>query len=326
MPSLTDLVAVKQAQSSSGESNLEQGQIYSFSEGNEYTKFQSVDNSGTWCWFSPGNGTVLLEIWGAGGSSSRQCCCATSIPGNSGAFSKKTFTVVSNDKIYGCTGFACGNAGDRDFRGCSQPTMVCWTGNGADGCMCAEGGKAGYSCCTGSTSPYCAWTSFGLCTLRLDNDNCGLVCNHRDGDFIPSAFGGDVNCSGYISCMSYLGCYGMCLCCHMQHVVGPAGVVSTDGVQLTFTADTENPGSNWSGMGMYGFQAAMSGVGRMPSQGAQLRACWAGNVFCGCYEQNGCYSVVPYGFGAPAGYPCPSVRDVGYRGGMGNTRIKFIES
>lgn len=326
MASLTDLVKAKQAQSSAGETNLEQGQIYSFSEGNEYTKFQSVGGSSVWCWESPGNGTVLLEVWGAGGSSSRQCCCATSLPGNSGAYARKTFTVDNTCYITGCTGFACGNAADGCCRGCSEPTMVCWFGSGADGCMCAEGGKSGYSFCTGGTSPYCYWVGYGLCTTRLDNDNCGLVCNHRDGDWIPQGYGGDTNCNGYISCMSYLGCYGMCICCHIQHVAGPAHVVATDGVLLSFGADSENPGSNWSGMGMYGFQAAMSGVTRMPSQGAQLRACWDGNVFCGCYEQNGCYSIVPYGFGGPAGYPCPGVRDVGYRGGMGNTRIKFVES
>lgn len=324
MASLSDLVKAKQGTYSTGEENLEAGEIYSFTEGNQCHKFFE-----DYCWTTKGRtGSVVLEIWGAGGSSSRNCCCAAGLPGNSGAYSKKTFNVDGNSYITGCTGFACINSSDLCCRGCSEPTVVnCFVGVGVDGTMCAEGGISGMTYCTCTISPYCRFLCEGFCTTRLANDNCGLVCNHYDGYWVANAYGGDVNCDGRISCVSFLGCYGNCVCCMHQHVSGPAGVISKNGVTVTFTHDDQNFGyGGTSGQGAIQFIAAVRGASRHPSGGWMMGMCWDGFSSCGCYEANGCYSYIPYGFGAPAPTICSGMRDVGTAGGMGLTRIKFIES
>lgn len=324
MATLSDLLAQKADTYSVGELNLEQGEIYSFVSGNQNNNF-AVD----WCWQSQGRlGTAVLEIWGAGGSSSRQCCCAAGLPGNSGAYSKKTFDVDGSSYITGVSGRACINSSELCCRGCSEPTSICcYVGASENGCMCAEGGIAGMSYCTCTISPYCRFLCEGYCTTRLSNDNCGLVCNHYDGYWVANAYGGDTNCDGRISCMSFLGCYGNCNCCHHQHVAGPAGMFSNKGVILTFTHDSDNAAyGGQSGQGSIQFQAAVRGVSRQPSGGWDLKRCWNGFTSCGCYEANGCYSFIPYGFGAPAPTMCSGMRDVGTAGGVGMTRIKFIEN
>lgn len=326
MATLSDLVKAKQAIYSSGENNLETGEIYAITEGNQCHKF--IED---FCWTTKGRtGSVVLEIWGAGGSSSRQCCCAAGLPGNSGAYSKKTFDVDGSSYITGCIGFANLCSGDQALccRGCSEATRVCcFVGVGVDGSMCAEGGISGMSYCTCTISPYCRFLCEGYCTTRLANDNCGLVCNHYDGYHIATASGGDINCDGRISCMSFLGCYGNCVCCFIQHVSGPAGQFSKKGVTVSFTHDSANvsvPGTP--GQGAVHFMAAVRGVSRNPAGGWFPQMCWNGMASCGCYEAHGCYSYIPYGFGAPAPTICSSVRDVGTAGGAGMTRIKFIES
>ena len=60
-----------------------------------------------------------------------------------------------------------------------SPTQICWFGNnGQDGCMCAEGGKGGYSEPTG-TSLYCCFVAGGYCGTRVGSDGCGVICNYR---------------------------------------------------------------------------------------------------------------------------------------------------
>ena len=54
-------------------------------------------------------GTVTIEMWGAGGSGAKMCCCGNGLPGNSGSYSKRTITMGTSNYIYGCVGFACGN-------------------------------------------------------------------------------------------------------------------------------------------------------------------------------------------------------------------------
>jgi len=324
MASLSELIAQKAETYSVGELNLEQGEIYSFVSGNQNNNF-AVD----WCWQSQGrSGTVVLEIWGAGGSSSRTCCCSATTPGNSGAYSKKTFDADGSSYITGVSGIPCRNAGDEFFRGCSEPTKICcWVGATENGCMCAEGGISGQSYCSCNISPFCRFVCEGFCNTEIGPGQCGLICNHFDTRWLATADGGDINCGGRISCMSFLCCYANCWCRHRQHVAGPAGQFSKKGVTLTFAHDTDNAAyGGQSGQGVIHFQAAVRGVSRQPSGGWDLKRCWNGFTSCGCYEANGCYSYIPYGFGAPAPTPCSGMRDVGYAGGMGMTRIKFIEN
>lgn len=319
MPSLSDLVRDKTP--TTGETNLEQGEMFSFYEGAEYTKFHTC-----WCWVSCGAGTVRLEIWGAGGSGAKMCCCGFGLPGNSGAYARRDFTVDSGCYICGCNGFACGNADALCFRGCSEPTNVCWYGSGTNGCMCAMGGKGGVSYCSTSNSAKCCYLGNGFCGLSLSGNHCALICNVCPGAHIACAYGGEINRNGLISCTSFRGCQAMCICCTVVHLAGPPGVISEEGTIVSYTMDSENAGARWSGMSIQGALAGVNGAGRSPSMGMDWRACWDGSTYCGCYQQNGCYPQVPYGWGGAPAQPCPGVRDSGYRGGHGNTRIRFIES
>jgi hypothetical protein len=105
------------------EDSLEKGRIWVYQEGNEYTKFCNQ-----FCWNAPATGRVIIEAWGASGSGARSCCCAFNVPGNPGAYVKKCICVIAGNKVCGCLGFSCGNSGDQNYRGRSEPTNICWTG------------------------------------------------------------------------------------------------------------------------------------------------------------------------------------------------------
>jgi len=317
MPSLETLLKARQP--SSGEENIEKGKLYSFSEGNMYTKFCNY-----WCWQAPGNGTVELELWGAGGSGAKMCCCGFGLPGNSGAYAKKSFTVQTNCYMCGCIGFACGNSDALCFRGCSEPSMVCWFGNGTSGCMCSQGGKGGVSICSTTPSGYCCFRANGFCVTNT-GPNCGIVCNRCSGDWRNQAYGGDINCEGNPSCVSFFGCYPSCICLFRQHLSGPAGVISQGGAQVQYGMDDYNAHANWSGQAKAHAIGAINGAGRTPQYGHHWRACWRNDTNCGCYNMNGCASTVPIAWGGPGPQPCGGVRDHATRGGMGAARIKFVD-
>ena len=62
------------------EENLETGYIYSYTSGTNYSKFCNGI-----CWTARVDGTATIEVWGAGGSGARMCCCGDGLPGNAGA-------------------------------------------------------------------------------------------------------------------------------------------------------------------------------------------------------------------------------------------------
>ncbi len=66
------------------EENLEVGRLFYFTPASEHSQCHKF----TYC--SPGNGCLRVEIWGAGGSGAKMCCCGNGLPGNSGAYSKTT--------------------------------------------------------------------------------------------------------------------------------------------------------------------------------------------------------------------------------------------
>ena len=49
-------------------------------------------------------GTAHIEIWGAGGSGARMCCCGDGLLGNAGGYAYKKITVEADDTLTGCTG------------------------------------------------------------------------------------------------------------------------------------------------------------------------------------------------------------------------------
>ena len=318
MASLETLLKAKLP--SSGEDNLESGRIYSFAEGNTYTKACKC-----WCWCPTATGVAEIEIWGAGGSGAKMCCCGGGLPGNSGSYSKKSITMTSSQYLYACTGFACGNADALCFRGCSEPTTVCWQSTSTNGCMCARGGKGGVSYCSSSPAMYCCFLAGGFCATN-NGPNCGTVCNQCSGHWDAIAYGGDVNRCGNISCVGFHGCYPMCICQQRSYVAYPPGMIAECGGIVGFGSSNDSSYSNWSGQGMGQTIAMLAGAGRTPGTGIPWKACFRNDVSCGCYESNGCQSNVPYGVGGHGPFPCPGVRDMAHRGGMGAVRIKFIES
>ena len=132
MASLTTLLQTKYDFVVGNETNLEKGRIY------QYASFSSrtMNFRCHVCWVALSDGTATIEIWGAGGSGAEMCCCGFGIAGNPGAYSKKTITMAEGCFICAITGMPCRNEDDLCFRGCGEPTQVCWFGNGgADGCM-----------------------------------------------------------------------------------------------------------------------------------------------------------------------------------------------
>lgn len=90
MASLSSLIQTKSAIAQISEENLDKGQVFVFAHGTYTQNFRCQ-----FCWIAPSNGTATIEIWGAGGSASRMCCCGIGIPGNPGAYAKKTVAITS---------------------------------------------------------------------------------------------------------------------------------------------------------------------------------------------------------------------------------------
>lgn len=107
------------------EDQLEQGRIWIYGDGNEYTFLCNG-----FCWKPPGCGIVTIEVFGAGGSSGRGCCCGFALPSNPGSYARKTICVCPDNYIcqqQGQGGRACGDT-PAYGRGDPTPTCVCWTG------------------------------------------------------------------------------------------------------------------------------------------------------------------------------------------------------
>ena len=327
MASLTTLLQTKYDFAVGNETNLEQGRIYQYYPGSmRGTNFRCHV-----CWVAPSAGTATIEIWGAGGSGAEMCCCGFGLNGNPGAYSKKTLTMASGCFICGIVGQSCGNADDLCHRGTSEPTQICWFAGGTDGCMCAQGGKGGYTYCSTGNSPYCCFIAGGFCGTQGGDQYCGIICNFKDSSseptFCAQAYGGDTNCYGGFSCWYFRGCQPNCNCRNVPVIKFPPGMISTCGGEVHYTLDSDNGRSQWSGMGgwmnaSHGFNLAT----RSPTQGGPYTACWTGNRSCGCYQHNGCIPFMPAGIGGQGPRPCDGVRDHAHRGGLGLIRIKFVSS
>ena len=317
MASLKTLLGSKNFTQAEG--NLEKGKIWAFDNGQMYT---CLCNG--YCWIAPGSGTVLAELWGAGGSGSKMCCCGGGLPGNAGSYANKAFNVTSGNYTCGCLGKSCGNADGMCNRGCSSNSAMCWFSSSTNGCMCSQGGRSGTSFCSTTPSLYCCLRANGYCATNM-GPNCGLVCMY-DGGHIACAYGGDVNCCGRISCASFLGCYVNCVCMFYYHAALPANMFSKEGGTVTYGTEDNNPYSRWSGSGIHQYVNSLNAMSRNPDKGVYHGSCWMGNRSCGCYQMQGCTQYVPYGAGGPAALPCPGVRDSGHRGGNGAARIKYVEN
>jgi len=309
----------------SSEQNVEVGQILAFYPGRTCTGINSGEG---FCHVFRTAGTAIVEIWGASGSSSRMCCCGYGLPGNAGGYSRKTLTVQPGDRICGQIGQACSNSDGLCSRGCSNCTAICWIAldkNGAtNGCMCASGGHAGRSFCSTTPSAWCCFYANGYCGTKIENENCGIICNWQGGvTWMGCGYGGDINCCGGFSCQRFMGCYPNCACFQYGIIQTSPNVISELGASLTFSYDMNSGQGQWSGQGYAQALAALNAAGKFPSMGVPLSTCWGAHGMCGCYENTNCVRPFPYGMPAPGVNPCGEVRDGGYTGGDGAVRIKF---
>ena len=302
------------------ESNLEQGRIWVYANGSEYHTLWCG-----FCWIAPGPGTVIVEAWGAAGSGARMCCCGYGLPGNAGAYSKKTFTTNTGCTITGCLGMSCGNSGTMCFRGCSTPTMLCWVGATSNGCICAQGGKGGVSFCSTSTAAWCCFYGNSWCGTCL-GPGCGIICNYCNSSWIACGYGGDVNCCGGFGCMAYTNCDSGAswICGYTQHIPLSPGLAGDSGAVLVGQPDGDTGSSKWSGQGMTQALHSLNVAGKNSVRGGIWASCWAGAGSCGCYESNGCGTFMPVGVPGAGASPCGEVRDGGVRGGHGAVKITFI--
>ena len=306
------------------EQNVERGKVWNYANGNICGSFCNG-----FCWIAPAAGTAVIEIWGASGSSARMCCCGGGLPGNPGAYAKKTITVAAGCYICGQPGQPCMNGDALCFRGCSDASGLVWFGcNGQSGCLCAQGGQGGTTFCSTGTSLWCCFFANGFCGTCnvVGSDNCGLICNYGAGSsrgWIAYAFGGDINCCGGFSCTGFWGCYPQCICQFTQYVQVSPGLYSTGRSTAVFATENTDGQANWSGQGWHQQMHAVSALSRWPSQGVPYAACWQGALACGCYENEGCVKTNPIGVPASPAFPCDQVRDEAHTGGEGAVRIRF---
>jgi len=298
------------------ETNLETGRVYLYA-GSEVGLF-----SCGFCWQSPGAGTAVIEIWGAAGSGSHMCCCGIGLPGNPGAYAKRTVSVTGSSFV--CGNIGCAPAGQiLCFRGCSGPTTVTVCA-GTCSCMCAQGGMGGFAICnTTAGSPLTCFATCNFCTTNQTN-GCGIVCNiGATFTFLASAFGGTINCGGGFSCLYVGDCNTASWPCFSASVRLPAGLLATtqQDVCVPYSNFTASPGE---GAGTDNYYTALAALGRSPTGAGTYRYCWANGQYCGCYEAQSCMSLLPSTIPGLGSTPCAGVRDGGMRGGNGKVKITYI--
>lgn len=333
MANLKDLIERKLDQIDWDEYLLKQGQLYTYST----TSSRNCFPDNLFCWVSPGTGRVIVDVWGAGGSSSLARCCGAGLPGNPGAWARKCLCVVAGCQICGQIGKACTNATAACYRGISEPTQICYqarnniTGAALNGCICAQGGRAGTSyCMTAGASIYCCYRNGNFCA---DNSGgvfgagCGIVCNYGPATGVSGcaeSYGGDINKRGGFSCMTFFTCFGNCPCSTNGHVAIPPGFHACDGAVVTHGYENDNGFAQWSGSGWHQFISALNAMSPQPSRGTPYSTCWNGAKACLCYEQMGCITVMPPAVGGPGPIPCTDFCHHGWRGGAGLVRINYI--
>ncbi len=335
----------------SGGSGLERGKIWAFNPGttNNGVPFPNRGVGDHFCWQAPGYGVAVIEAWGAGGSGAQQCCCSGSVPGNPGAYSRRTVCMEPCGYVCGCIGLSCGNSSALCFRGCSCPTQICWYSRlCCAGCMCVMGGRGGWSFCNQNThGNYCCFLCCLFCGSQptgVTGVGCGIVCNYSNcttagascapegvtgsewnvGRWMACAYGGDVNCCGGFSCTLFLHCNACCNCCTRTFLAMPYNMFTEKQSIIEFNADQADSQISITPFGaMYN---TMAGLTRSPSGGTPWVECHSGGRYCSCYEMQGCISYVGPGVPGVGAFTCPGVRDHAMRGGHGGVRIRFIEA
>lgn len=363
MASLKEIVGNKSKDFVGQEANIEEGQLYVFQQNRQALAGVRCTGKSTcqYCWLSPGTGKIQIEIWGAGGSAGRQCCCSNGLPGNPGAYARKTLCVDASTYILACTGLACCE-NQLCVKACSGATciIICspnglltsGIGHEREVCLCAEGGWGGLSLCTGSSSPYYCYRcfdSFGTCCLRVANTylcsvnrincdcsadiGCGVICNVGGWQDVRRAYGGDFNCNSGDVCDPYgpnwsclvVGDCGGASCNAANTIAIPPGYGSEHGTAFTFNHQCGGMTHAETGGGQSKIMGLITMLGRHAGFGAPINSyCYSNNRPCACYEQTQCAFFLPPGIPAAGQNVRPDVIDNGYRGGSGGMKIKYL--
>lgn len=312
------------------ETNLEQGQIYYYRLASNSGNYTSCEKCAVWT--APASGEAVIEIWGAGGSTGKMCCCGYALPGNPGAYSKKTIAVTSGEQITMNLGAPCRND-QLCWKGISEPTCVCYVTAGAagSGTICAGGGRGGHAFCVDGGSSYCCAVNCGYPGQLLSviggawsggSNGCGIVCNYC-AEQMPTATGGDVNLAGGFSCVTISHCNPCCQCHFYATNALPPGFGTKLGGYVSYNSWCGIGADYPSGVGYKAFMMALNGYSRSPNYGNAFNTCWGGGRNCGCYDCTNQQQLMPHGVGGPIQFPCSSVRNHGQMGGSGAVRIQF---
>jgi len=306
-----------------GRESLRDGEIFYF------TFLETAAGRCQFCWIAPAAGTAIVELWGASGSGGRMCCCSqVGIPGNPGAYSKRTIDVTGISYVCGWVGCA-PEPNTLCYAGRSQCSVACIFNSSCNSTLSATGGFGGYTQCTTSTAQFfCLRCVTPFCsTDQSAGAGCGVVCNIGGPNAATeaTASGGEVNLNGGFSCTRFW--------CNLNCAItsGPdqtlaisPGIYSFNSpscVTFTRNATPTNMGAGGSTGRAESNIAVASFAGVMP----QSYQCWRGNRPCGCYEFSGCnYGGV--GIPGTSGWPCADVRSMGNRGGFGGVRISFYRA
>jgi hypothetical protein len=295
------------------------------------------------CWVSPGTGTAIIEVWGAGGGGGHCMCCTFGISGNSGAYSRTTIPVTSASFVCGQVGgsqnasntFGCGCIGCCSHVGIAPAGTV-------TRCVAAQGGSPGFQFPGGSgIASYC----YALCCGFFGSNpcgygaGCGIVCNFgvhgltglNWGGFgctvAACACGGDLNVSGGISAVDFLTCdvssnptlinhivaipAGLrslvpeCICVNMCDGIGPPGSITLPGT-VVFEIN---------------YSRAMQGLGRPSRYVNDTGGVYCDNYCCCTPYQN--VGIVGAGY-LPTMANSGITTGCGARGGPGLVKITFI--
>jgi len=141
------------------ETNLETGTIYHFGEGTVYEAGYSSQYGTNMCWKAPDYGCAIIEAWGAGGSGARIACCGFALPGNAGAYSKKSICVWPAGGLSAATTFTYSGTGVSASGTFNAVTIKSTSGKGT-------GAVINITKTTGT-----AYTSTITATLTLRTDN-----------------------------------------------------------------------------------------------------------------------------------------------------------
>lgn len=297
------------------DTNLLEGSVYSFN---------SFGSQESFCWQAPSAGKAIIEVWGASGSTPAIRCCGIGVPGNPGAYVKKTVELNSGSWISGDVGCSIGNSNVCCIVD-SYASCVTICNSGAE-CVClyAGGGKGGRAVCDPqSGSTYCCFLS--NCGLSGTNcgTGCGIVCNYCSSSSIARACGGDINCDGGISCLHLGNCKSGCVTSHCNFVSLSHGLVSNKPtvVKSQFHYDICRTGA-----AHYGLISATSATGQWPTTNRTPDFCWASDNLCTCYVSTSCTQYLPTGVPGAGPVTCGGIYDYGFRGGPGLVKIRFISN